>query len=178
MTGQPPTFEITYSRRFVAEMLRHFQRSGPRPWLLPAVQIAVPPVLGGLAVWMAYPHRHHLASSGMVGNLCPLIACALMFIFYPHWVTLVMYSRARRLPMYRQPIRVEVTPQGLSTITTVGRSELTWAAFFKAQQFPDGFLLLQGPRARFWRPGRALVAGRPADVAALVRAHRADFRPV
>ncbi|MBE7211889.1 MAG: YcxB family protein [Gluconacetobacter diazotrophicus] len=176
MTDQPPAFEFTYTRPYIAEMLRRFGRAGRLPWLGTAVRVAVPLACIVLTAWMIHAHWGHLARSHTLGNLLPVALGALACGLYPQWMCLVMYQRVRKLPMYRTPIRVELTPQGLSTTTAVGHTQLAWAAFPKARQFPDGFLLLHGPRAAFWLPLRALVAGESADAAALLGAHVADFQ--
>ena len=176
MIEEPPTFEISYTKPFVAELRRHYRRSGRLPWLVPATRVAVPLALCGLGAWIAYPHRHHLAASGVLGDLAPLAAFLVLFVSFPWLQRLIMYSRVRKSPMGRSPVRLELTPQGVSTSMAVGSAQMTWAAFPKARQFEDGFLLFQGPRAAFWLPLGCMVAGQPADVEELLRANVADFR--
>ena len=48
VTGEPPTFEITYARPFVGELLRRYRRSGRLASVWAALRIVALVVLGAL----------------------------------------------------------------------------------------------------------------------------------
>ena len=176
MTDEPLTFEITYTKPFVAELLRRYRRSGRIPWLVPALRVVLPLVFCGLIAWLIYLHRLHPTRNNLSRDLYPLVGGLAVFILSPWIQRWQMYSRVRKTPLGHAPIRLEMTLQGVATHTAVGDAQLTWAAFPKARQFDDGFMLFQGPRAAYWLPLRCMVSGQPTEVEELLRAHVADFR--
>jgi hypothetical protein len=84
--------------------------------------------------------------------------------------------RFRQSPSYNDDIVICLSETGMRTRSNLGETCINWKAFTKARQFPDGFLLFQGPSVFNWFPNAAAVAPFTVSVALnLVRDQVSDF---
>lgn len=82
----------------------------------------------------------------------------------------------RKSPLNNRKIRAQLTENGVEWTTPLGASQLTWAAFTKAWEFDDGFLLQEQIRFHHWLPFAAMTEGRPEEAEDLIRRNIADFK--
>lgn len=142
----PAVYEFRFSEDFLVEALRRLWRH-KRQRTFAAIRLVASGIMAMFAVLSLGFGQWWLALFFAL-----LILAAYQGRRLDEWLA---RRRFRKSPYYDDPVRVEVSDDGLWIKGLKSDTRLTWEAFSRAVRFPDGWLLLQGPGVGNWLPDAA-----------------------
>jgi len=134
---------------FLEEAIKRYRKQHPTHRMMTRIKIVLAVVMLPICVWMA--------SRGYV-PIAVLLMAVCVFSFFAHRVDLWRARRALTKSPYRDEVlTVAFSESGFHAKSPKQDSWSDWSLFTKAVHFPDGFLLLRGPKVFNWIPVSAIA---------------------
>lgn len=149
---------------------QHRAQQRSRLWLMWPVKIAC--AIGLLA----------LAALGVYAKLYFIVAFAVFFLLLlaagPRFDYLMMRRRWKRHPQFNELLRVELSEDHVSHVTSKFSGTTQWSGYVKGIAHSTGVMLYSSSWEYYWLPDSAITSGTPADARKILESKLRDFSVV